>query len=144
MELRDRLANLGLLAAAAVAWILVAVLVTTRDPYQDPMAGYIGSLLMGLAAWISAIPVLWLVVFTRHRRIAYRGDWVRATRRGAWLGLLTIGADRPFPRRQLDLRGLLREATDADARALVLPFAARILGAAQTSGVFGPSEFLMS
>lgn len=88
MELRDRLANLGLLAAAAVAWILVAVLVTTRDPYQDPMAGYIGSLLMGLAAWISAIPVLWLVVFTRHRRIAYRGDWVRATRRGAWLGLL--------------------------------------------------------
>jgi len=88
MELRDRLANLGLLAAAVVAWTLVAVLVTTRDPYQDPLAGYIGSLLMGLAVWISAIPVWWLAVFARHRRIAYRGDWVRATRRGAWLGLL--------------------------------------------------------
>jgi hypothetical protein len=88
MELRDRLANLGLLAAAVVAWVLVAVLVTTRDPYQDPMAGYIGSLLMGLAVWISAIPLFWLVVFARHRRIAYQGDWLRATRRGAWLGLL--------------------------------------------------------
>jgi hypothetical protein len=88
MELRDRLANLGLLAAAVVAWILVAVLVTTRDPYQDPMAGYVGSLLIGLAVWITAIPVLWLLVFARHRRIAYRGDWIRATRRGGWLGLL--------------------------------------------------------
>jgi hypothetical protein len=88
MELRDRLANLGLLAAAVVAWILVAVLVTTRDPYQDPMAGYVGSLLMGLAVWVTAIPLLWLVVFARHRRIAYQGDWVRATRRGAWIGLL--------------------------------------------------------
>jgi hypothetical protein len=88
MELRDRLANLGLLAAAVVAWILVAVLVTTRDPYQDPMAGYVGSLLIGLAVWITAIPVLWLLVFARHRRIAYQGDWIRATRRGGWLGLL--------------------------------------------------------
>ncbi len=88
MELRDRLANLGLLAAALVAWIVVAVLVTTRDPYADPMAGYIGSLLIGLAVWVSAIPLLWLVVFARHRRIAYRGDWLRATRRGAWIGLL--------------------------------------------------------
>jgi hypothetical protein len=88
MELRDRLANLGLLAAAVVAWILVSVLVTTRDPYQDPMAGYVGSLLMGLAVWVTAIPLLWLVVFARHRRIAYQGDWVRATRRGAWIGLL--------------------------------------------------------
>jgi hypothetical protein len=88
MELRDRLANLGLLAAAVVAWILVGVLVTTRDPYQDPMAGYVGSLLIGLAVWITAIPVLWLLVFARHRRIAYQGDWIRATRRGGWLGLL--------------------------------------------------------
>jgi hypothetical protein len=87
MELRDRAANLGLLAAAAVAWILVAVLVTTRDPYQDPMAGYVGSLLIGLAVGISAIPLCWLVVFARHRRIAYQGDWFRAARRGGWVGL---------------------------------------------------------
>jgi hypothetical protein len=88
MELRDRAANLGLLAAAVVAWILVAVLVTTRDPYQDPTAGYVGSLLIGLAVAISAMPLFWLVVFARHRRIAYQGDWFRAVRRGAWVGLL--------------------------------------------------------
>ncbi len=29
----------------------------------------------------------WLVVFARHRRIAYKGDWMRAARRGAWIGL---------------------------------------------------------
>jgi hypothetical protein len=88
MELRDRAANLGLLAAAVVAWILVAVLMTTRDPYQDPTAGYVGSLLIGLAVAISAMPLFWLVVFARHRRIAYQGDWFRAVRRGAWAGLL--------------------------------------------------------
>jgi hypothetical protein len=87
MEARDRLANLGLLVAAGVAWILVAVLVTTRDPYQDAMAGYAGALLIGLAFGLTATPLAWLVVFARHRRIAYNGDWVRAARRGAWVGL---------------------------------------------------------
>lgn len=87
MEPRDRIANLGLLAAAGVAWILVALVVTTRDPYQDPMAGYLGALLIGLAVGLTAAPLAWLVVFGRHRRIAYQGDWVRAGRRGGWLGL---------------------------------------------------------
>ena len=31
--------------------------------------------------------IAWLVVFARHRRIAYAGDWLRAVRRGAWVGL---------------------------------------------------------
>ncbi len=87
MDARDRIANLGLLAAAGVVWILVAVLVSSRDPYADPMAGYIGALLMGLAVGLTAAPLAWLVVFARHRRIAYQGDWMRAARRGAWLGL---------------------------------------------------------
>lgn len=88
MEVRDRIANVGLLLAAAVAWGLVAVIVTTRDPYADAMAGYLGALLMGLAVLITATPLLWLVVFGRHRRIAFSGDWFRAARRGAWIGLL--------------------------------------------------------
>jgi hypothetical protein len=88
MEPRDRAANLGLLAAAVVAWILVAVLVTSRDPYLDPTAGYVGSLFIGLAVGVSAIPLFWLAVFARHRRIAYQGDWFRAARRGGWVGLL--------------------------------------------------------
>jgi len=88
MEVRDRIANVGLLLAAVVAWGLVAVIVTTRDPYADAMAGYLGALLIGLAVLITATPLLWLVVFGRHRRIAFSGDWLRAARRGAWIGLL--------------------------------------------------------
>ncbi len=88
METRDRVANLGLLAAAVVAWALVAIVVTTRDPYADAMAGYLGALLIGLAVGITAIPLAWLIVFARHRRIAYSGDWFRAARRGGWIGLL--------------------------------------------------------
>jgi hypothetical protein len=87
METRDRIVNLALLAAAGLAWILVALVVTTRDPYQDPMAGYLGALLIGLAAGLAAVPLAWLVVFGRHRRIAYQGAWIRAARRGAWIGL---------------------------------------------------------
>ena len=87
MEARDRITNLGLLAAAGVAWVLVALLVTSRDPYADPVAGYLGALLIGLAIGLTATPLAWLVVFARHRRIAYQGDWLRAARRGAWLGL---------------------------------------------------------
>jgi len=88
METRDRIVNVGLLIAALVAWILVGVLVTTRDPYADAMAGYLGAILIGLAVGITVTPLLWLFVFGRHRRIAYAGDWFRAARRGAWIGLL--------------------------------------------------------
>ena len=45
MEARDRLANLGLFAAAAVVWVLVALIVTTRDPIVDPGAGFVGAAL---------------------------------------------------------------------------------------------------
>lgn len=88
MELRDRLANLFLLAAAGVAWGLVGLLVTTRDPVAEPEAGAVGALLIALAAALTATPLFWLAVFARHRRIAYRGDWLRALRRGGWLGLV--------------------------------------------------------
>jgi hypothetical protein len=87
VETRDRLANLGLLTAAVVVWVLVGILVTTRDPYADGMAGYEGALLIGLAMGLTCAPLAWLVVFARHRRIAYLGDWFRAVRRGAWVGL---------------------------------------------------------
>lgn len=88
MELRDRLANLACLALAGVAWGLVGLVVATRDPLADPGAGPIGAGLIALASWLTATPLVWLAVFARHRRIAYRGDWLRALRRGAWVGLL--------------------------------------------------------
>jgi hypothetical protein len=88
MDARDRLANLGIFGAAVVVWVLVALVVATRDPVAEPLAGFIGAALIGLAVGLTATPIAWLIVFGRHRRIAYRGDWTRAMRRGGWIGLL--------------------------------------------------------
>jgi hypothetical protein len=88
MESRDRLANLGVFGAAALVWILVALVVTARDPRLDPGAGFVGAMLIGLAVGLTTVPLFWLSVFARHRRIAYRGDWLRAARRGAWVAIV--------------------------------------------------------
>jgi len=88
MESRDRLTNLAFFAAATVVWVLVGLVVMTRDPLVDPAAGFIGAGLIGLAVGLTSIPLLWLSVFGRHRRIAYRGDWLRAIRRGAWVTIV--------------------------------------------------------
>ena len=88
MELRDRTANLALFGAAAIVWLLVGLVVTTRDPLIDPSAGFIGAALMGLAVALTLTPLLWVTVFGRHRQIAYEGDWLRAIRRAAWVGII--------------------------------------------------------
>ena len=88
MEPRDRLTNLALFGAALVVWILVGLVVTTQDPIEDPGAGFLGAVLMGLAVGVTMVPLFWLAAFGRHRRIAFQGDWTRAARRGAWVGLI--------------------------------------------------------
>jgi hypothetical protein len=88
VEARDRLVNLGFFGAAAVVWALVGLVVTTRDPRVDPAAGLLGAGLIGLAFGLTCVPLFWLVVFGRHRRIAFRGDWVRAIRRGGWVAIV--------------------------------------------------------
>ena len=88
MESRDRLLNVLLLAAAVAAWAVVALIVLNRDPTEDPLAGFLGAAAMGTAVGLSATPLFWLAVFARHGRIAYRGDWLRAGRRGLWVGLV--------------------------------------------------------
>jgi hypothetical protein len=88
MEPRDRTINLALFGLAAAAWIAVGLVVTTRDPRADPSAGLLGAGLMGIAVGLTCVPLFWLVVFGRHGRIAYRGDWVRAIRRGAWVAVV--------------------------------------------------------
>ena len=88
MEARDRTANLGFFAAAAVVWVLVGLVVTTRDPLVDRSAGFVGAFLIGLAIALTLIPIIWLTIFGRHRQIAYHGDWMRAVRRGVWVGIV--------------------------------------------------------
>jgi hypothetical protein len=88
MEARDRLTNLALFALAALAWVLVALVVSTRDPRIDPAAGILGAILIGVAIGTTTVPLFWLAVFGRHRRIAYRGDWGRAVRRGGWVAVV--------------------------------------------------------
>ncbi len=90
MEARDRLTNLAFFGAAAATWVLSWVVVTSRDPVLDPGAGAMGAALLGLAAGLTAVPLFWLAVFGRHGRIAYRGAWTRAIRRGAWVTLLVV------------------------------------------------------
>jgi hypothetical protein len=88
MEARDRLTNLGVFGAAFVVWILVGLVVTTQDPIKDPSAGFLGAVLMGLAVGLTRIPLFSRTAIGRHKRIAFQGDWTRAARRGAWVGLI--------------------------------------------------------
>lgn len=88
MQPRDRRFALALLGVAAAAWAVVAVVLLNLDPRADTGAGFLGAGAVGVAVAATFAPLLWLVAFARQRRIAYRGDWTRAIRRGAWLGLL--------------------------------------------------------
>jgi hypothetical protein len=88
LQPRDRRFALALLGVAAAAWAVVAVVLLNLDPRADTGAGFFGAGALGVAIAATFAPLLWLVAFARQRRIAYRGDWTRAIRRGAWLGLL--------------------------------------------------------
>jgi amino acid transporter len=87
MYARDRLTNLGLFGLAALAWSLTGLLFTTRFP-DEVTVQLVGAGLLGLAVGLTTVPLFWLVVYGRHRRIAYRGDWLRAARRGALVAVV--------------------------------------------------------
>jgi hypothetical protein len=77
-----------LLALAGEAWVVVLVIGMTVDPHSSSSAAFIGAAALGVATGLTAAPLFWVISFARHRRIAYRGDWLRAGRRGAWVGIL--------------------------------------------------------
>ena len=77
-----------LLALAGVGWVVVLVVGLTVDPLSSSSAAFLGAAALGVATGLTAAPLFWLISFARHRRIAYRGDWLRAGRRGAWVGIL--------------------------------------------------------
>ena len=88
MEARHRRTTIALLGLAAIAWLAVATIAMTVDPLAASTGAFAGALALGAAVALTTAPLLWLVGYARRRRIAYRGDWARAIRRGAWLGIL--------------------------------------------------------
>lgn len=88
MNRADRLASVALLVLAVVAWAAVAWLLFSYDPESSTAVLLAGALLIGAGAALTLTPLLWLAVYARHRGIAYRGDWWRAARRGALVGLV--------------------------------------------------------
>ena len=88
MEARDRRLSLALFGAAALAWVAVGAIALLVDPLSGPAAGFLGAAALGTALGVNVMPIFWLASFARHRRIAYRGAWIRAIRRGAWVGVL--------------------------------------------------------
>jgi hypothetical protein len=87
VELRDRTANYLCVGLAVAAWAAVWILLTTTYPHATPTTDLTVALAIGAACGLTSVPFFWLAVFARHRRIAFRGDWARAARRGAWVGL---------------------------------------------------------
>lgn len=88
MNRADRLSNVGLFTVALAAWALVALILVTFDPRVDAAALLAGTLTLGAAVAATLAPVVWLVGFALQGRIAYRGDWWRAVRRAALVGLV--------------------------------------------------------
>jgi hypothetical protein len=84
----DRLANVGLVALCLAAWAAVVALLVGFDPRANGQVLLAGALGLGFALATSITPLLWLAGFARQGRIAYRGDWWRAVRRAALVGLV--------------------------------------------------------
>lgn len=87
----DRQASLLLIAAAVVSWLLVGWVFLNLDPRARPASELVGAVAIGVAGGLTTIPLFWLAGFARQRRIAYRGDWARAVRRGLWVASLAGG-----------------------------------------------------
>lgn len=88
MNRADRLTNVGLLTIALAAWAAVAVILVTSDPRTDAAVLLVGALTLGAAVAGTLTPLLWLRGFALQGRIAYLGDWWRAARRAALVGLI--------------------------------------------------------
>lgn len=71
-----------------MAWVVVVGFFVTRSPVGDVGVQVLGGVIVGVGVALAGIPLFWLTVFGRHGRIAYRGDWTKAIRRGAVAGFV--------------------------------------------------------
>lgn len=88
MKRRDRLANISAFALGAVAWAAFGFVIVSYDPRESAVALLAGAVLLGSAVGFTIAPLLWLAGFVRARHIGYIGDWWRAGRRAALIGLV--------------------------------------------------------
>jgi hypothetical protein len=79
---RDRSITLALIAAAVVAWIIVAIVLTTLSPVGDAAIQLLGALTLGTAVALTLWPLLWAP------RRGIPGSLVIAGRRGGLAGLV--------------------------------------------------------
>jgi hypothetical protein len=84
----DRIVNLGSFVGAIAAWAALAYLFLNFYPTGSAAALLAGALLLGAAIGLTLAPLFWLGTFVRANRIAYRGSWWRAARRGGLCGLV--------------------------------------------------------
>ena len=88
MNRRDRLGNLGGIRRGRRR--VAGRRHRRHDPRPDPRTGRRAARggAIGIAFGLTAIPLFWLAAYARRRRVAYRGSWVRAARRGAWVAIV--------------------------------------------------------
>jgi hypothetical protein len=79
---RDRGLTLALVVAALLAWIVVAVVLTTLAPTEDAGVQLLGALSLGTAVALTVWPVLWAA------RRGAPGSLVTAGRRSGLAGLV--------------------------------------------------------
>jgi hypothetical protein len=79
----ERTITLGLGAAALLAWLVVAIIVTTISPLGDAGAQLMGAVALGTAVALTLWPLLWSAAR------ASPGSLMTAGRRSALAGLVT-------------------------------------------------------
>jgi hypothetical protein len=79
---RDRSITLALVVAAALAWLAVAVILTTLSPLEEAAIQLLGALALGTAVALTLWPLLWAA------RRGVPGSLVTAGRRSGLAGLV--------------------------------------------------------
>ena len=87
IQARDRATVLALVGAAALAWVALAIVLSTVYPDVLEVRLFMAAAL-GAAVALSVTPFAWLAAFGRRGRRTRPGDWARAGRRGILAGSL--------------------------------------------------------